>query len=265
MFLNKLIAPIFIWTSLFAASAMAQNDYQMSCKADITSNIIFANNQLIVKSTKQEDILFEADGTVLVNGRQIALTKEEKKLTQRYYKDVEDSIPIVVDISLAALKITSMAVTEVFTGLLGKDSELPQKLNTRINEVANAVKEHVYQDPNSLTFNSAYLKDDLGIGNELDQEIEALKEELISSMMGQFIIAIGKSILDGDGNFAELETRMNDIGKDIEKRAEALAKGLKEKSLGLCDKIKRLDKTEVELRKIDALRYLNTIDFNKDA
>ncbi|MFT6270339.1 MAG: hypothetical protein ACJAVV_003173 [Alphaproteobacteria bacterium] len=265
MTVNKLIAITLTCTSLFAGNAFAHDDYQISCDTNITSNIAFSDNELVVQSTKQEDILFKANGTVFLDGTQVALTTDEQKLAQIYYKDVEAAIPMVVDITIEALKITNMALVEVFTGLLGEDNELPQELNIRINDIAKSVEEHVYQDPNSLTFNSAYLKDDIGLGDDLDQEIDEMKAEIISSVMGQMIVAIGKSMLNGDGDFSKLETRMENLGQDIEIKAEALAEGLKEKSIDLCDKIKTLDETETKLRKVDELRYLNTIHFNKNA
>ncbi|MFT4653288.1 MAG: hypothetical protein ACJA0G_000195 [Kangiellaceae bacterium] len=265
MTFNKLAALTLTCTSLFAASTFAQNDDHMSCNANITGNIAFANNELVVKSTKQEDILFKSNGTVFVDGDQIVLTSYQQKLARSYHNDVEASIPIVVDLTIEALKITDMALVEVFTGLLGEGSKLPQKLKLRINDISNSIKTHVYQDPNSLTFNSLYLKDDLGLGADLEQEVEEIKAEIISSVMGQVIVAIGQSMLKGDGEFSELETRMKNLGKDIEKRAQGLAQDLKEKSVNLCEKIKTLDRTETELRKIDELRYLDTIHFNKKA
>lgn len=249
--------------SLLSASVFAQNDYNINCDTNITSELAFANNKLMVKSTKQEDIVFTANGMVVVDGKTLTLSDEEKKLAQRYFTDIEASIPMVVDITVEALQITNMALTEVFKGLLGPQSQLPQTLSVRINDVSTAIKSHVYQDPNSLTFNSAYLKEDLGLGTELDEEIDKIKEEIITSVMGQVIMAIGKSMLSGDGNFADLEARMETLGTDIEKKAEVLAKGLEDKSNALCDNIKRLDATETQLSSIPQLQYLDTIQFNK--
>jgi hypothetical protein len=262
---TKLAVAILSSTSLFTFGAFAQSDYQLSCDANITSNIAFANNQLTVESSKQEKILFTSTGVVYVDDQKINLNKEEQAKAQQYFRDAEDAIPMVVEITVEALNVTNMALTEVFKGLLGEKSVLPQTLNKRINEISNAIQEHVYQDPNSLTFNSAHLKGDIGLGENLDQEIEAIKQEIISSMMGQLIVAIGQSMMNGDGNFSELEARMNTLGKDIETKAEALADRLKEKSTTLCDKIQSLDETENELNQIESLRYLDTIEFNKKA
>lgn len=265
MIFKKLAAFTFTCTSFLSASAFAHNDFHASCDTNISANIEFSNNQLLVKSTKQEDILFESNGLVFVDGKKIALNAEQQAIAKSYYNDVETSIPMVVDITVEALNITSMALTEVFTGLLGEETELPQKLNVRIDGIANSLQDHVYQDPNSLTFNSSYLKEDIGLGDNLEEEIEEIKDEIISSMMGKLIMAIGQSMMSGDGDFSELEKRMENLGQDIEQKAETLAKRLEEKSVALCDKIKNLDETEAQLREIKALRYLDTIHFNKRA
>lgn len=263
MTFKKLTAISFAISAFFGANAFAHNDFQLSCDTNISSNIVFADNQLSVKSTKNEDILFNAEGVVSVDGKQISLTKEEQKLTQRYFNEVEATIPVVVDITVEALKITNMALTEVFTGLLGENSQLPQTINKRIDKVADGIRNHVYQNPNSLTFNSNYLKDDLGLDDDLEQEIESIKEEVVSSMMGELMVALGKAMISGDSDFSELEKRMDNLGDDIEKKAEILSKTLEEKSIDLCERISNIDNTEAQLRNINALENLDTIHFNK--
>lgn len=263
MIFKKLSAISFALTAFFGANAFAHDNYQLSCDTNITSNIIFADNQLTVQSTSNEDILFNSTGEVKVDGKVINLTPEEQILTKRYFDEVEATIPLVVDITVEALKITNLALTEVFTGLLGDDSQLPKTLNTRINKVADAIKTHVYQNPNSLTFNSAYLKDDLGLSDDLETEIESIKEEVISTMMGELMVSLGKAMLSGDSDFSKLESRMNNLGKNIDEKAEILGDKLEKHSIELCDRILIIDDTEAQLRSINALRNLDTIHFNK--
>lgn len=265
MTLKHLTLTTLTLASLFSTSTFANGDYQMSCNVNINGNIAFANNELTVESASQESILFTATGAVLLDGKPVTLSAEEKALALRYYKDVEASIPMVVDVTLEALKITDIALEEVFTGLLGAKSKVPQTLNVRINDIANSVKEHVYQDPNSLTFNSAQLKSDLGVGDKLEQEIEQMKAEIVSSVMGQLIVAIGQSMMNGGGNFAQLEARMGSLAQDIELKAKELGASLKEKSGDLCDKMKSLDETETQLQKVSKLGNLDTIYFYKKA
>jgi hypothetical protein len=265
MTLKKLTVITLACANLFVSSAFASNDYQLSCNVNISSDILFANKELIVKSSEQEAILFKANGAVYVNDRKITLTKNEQKLAQRYYKDVEASVPMVVDIAVEILKITDLALKEVFSGLLGKNSSLPEKLNARINGVTTTLKDHVYQDPNSLTFDSAHLKRNLGLGNELTKEIEQIKAEIVSTLMGQLMVAIGQSMMNGGGDFTALESRMANLAKDIEKKAKTLGDSVKESAAALCDKIEALSKTEKELRKVYELRYLDTVYFTKKA
>ena len=263
MTFKKLTAISFAFSAFFAANALAHNNVQLSCDTNISSNIVFADNQLTVKSSTNEDILFNADGIVTVDGKKISLTKEEQKLTQRYFNEVEATIPIVVEITVEALKITNMALTEVFTGLLGEKSQLPQTITKRIDQLADGIRSHVYQNPDSLTFNSHYLKNDLGLNDDLEQEIESIKEEVVSSMMGELMVTLGKAMISGDSNFSELEKRMENLGGDIEKKADILSKTLEEKSLLLCERISKIDDTEAQLRNINALENLDTIHFNK--
>lgn len=265
MNIKKLSAVTFTCAMLLAGNTYASTDYQMSCDINISSDIAFANKELLLQSAKQEDILFTANGSVLVSGKQIKLSKEEKALALNYFSEVENAIPMVVEITVEALKVTDIALVEVFSGLLGENSALPRKLNGRINGIATSVHDHVYQNPESLTFNSAQLKKELGLGTGLEQEIEQMKAEIVSSVMGQLIVAIGKSMMNGGGDFSALEKRMGNLAADIEQKAKFLGESLKDKTAGLCDKVEALDETETKLRKIKELRYLSTFHFTKKA
>lgn len=253
------------FVALFSTQAYAADNDHTSCNVNITSDIVFANNQLTVQSTKQEAILFKSDGSVFVDNKRVTLSENEKEISKSYYKEVESAIPVVVDITVDALTLTEAALAEVFTGLLGPQTKVPSNLTYRISDVANTIKTHVYQDPKSLTFNSAELKNEIGVGSELDAQIEQIKAEVVSSIMGQLIVAVGQSMMTGGTNFSELESRMTNLAQNIEQKAELLGNNLKEKSVGLCDSVKKLDATEAKLRQIAKLQHLNTFEFyNKD-
>lgn len=263
MTLKKLTSLSFVFISFFSASIYAHGDQDISCNTNITSDIIFTDNQLRVKSNEDEDILFTPSGVVQVDGKEISLSNEERKLAQKYFTEVEATIPLVVEITVEAIEITNLALTEVFTGLLSEDSKLPSMINGRLNKLADDIRAHVYKDPDSLTFNSSYLKEDLGIGEDMDAELEAIVDEITASVIGEIMISLGKAMLSGDGDFSDFEDRMDNLGRDIDQKAEVLGKRIEEKSEVLCAKIKDLDHIESQLSQIQELRNLNTIHFNK--
>ncbi len=245
---------------LVSTNVYAHNTIDTSCKANINGDLSFANNQLLVKSTSKEDIVIMPDGLVLVDGKPISLNRQQTGLAKRYFEDVEASIPMVVDVTVEALKITNIALNEVFTGLLGEDSALPGKIKSRLDDLADAIEDHVYQDPDSLTFNTAYLEEDLGFDDNLDAEIESIQNELVAEAMGEMFILLGKAMLTGDSDFSNFEQRMNKMGEEIEQRVESASVQIEEAAEKLCDKIHSLDETENQLQSVHELRHLNMID-----
>ncbi len=263
MTFTKLATITFTCASVFATSAFAQNNFQSSCDANINADLNFSNNQLLVKSITNQDILFHADGAVFIDGKSISLTAPEQTLTKSYYKGVEETIPMAVDITIEALSITNLALTEVFTGLLGEKNSISSKIDSRLGKVASSIKEHVYQNPDSLTFNSEYLKRDLGLGNDVDQEIQKIQEEIMTAAMGELLLIVGQSMMSGNNDFVGLQKRMENIGDEIEEKAGRVGKQLEKKTTVLCEKLKSLDDTEDQLQKVSALRHLNMIDISK--
>lgn len=250
-------------TSLVSASALAHSNFNMSCQTNLNAELSFANNELLVKSTSEQNILFTANGEVSVDGKRIELNSTEQKLAQQYYNDVEASIPMVVDITVEAINITNLALTEVFVGLLGEQSKVASTIDTKLSDLSHAIEQHVYQDPASLTFNSAYFENDLGLDSNFDQQMEEITEELVSTAMGEIFMVMGKAMLTGSSDFSDLETRMNQVGEEIEQKSELLAAQLEDKAEVLCDRFISLDKTETQLNETKALRDLDLIQLSK--
>lgn len=243
-----------------SANVYASTNFDTSCEANINGELSFADNQLLVKSTTKQDIVIMADGLVLVDGKTIDMNGQQTQLAKRYYQDVEASIPMVVDVTVEALRITNIALTEVFTGLLGEDSQLPSKIKNRLDDVAKAIEDHVYQNPDSLTFNSAYLEKDLGLDDNLDAEIENIQNELVSEAMGEMFVLLGKAMLSGDSDFSKFEQRMEKLGEEIEQRVESASVQIEKAAEKLCDKMHSLDETENQLQSVQELRHLDMID-----
>lgn len=250
----------FLSTIALSATVQAGNFSNASCETNINGEMSFANNVLLVKSDKQEDIVFSSNGDVSVNGKPVSLNNQQQQAAQHYFNNVEASIPIVVDITVEALSITNMALTEVFTGLLGENSEFPKVVSNKLSQVSKAIEDHVYQDQHSLTFNSAYMSEELGIDNGFEQEIEEIQEELMASFMGEMFMSLGKAMISGDSSFADLEKRMETLGDEIDTKANNLGKQLEQKAIDLCKKFEAIDQAENELQNVQELRHLDLVN-----
>jgi hypothetical protein len=237
-----------------------------SCETNLNADMKFSDNELTVITRSKQTVMFDGSGRVIVDGETISLSASEKSLAQRYYNDVEQAIPMVTSIAVEAINITNMALTEVFTGLLGENSALPQMIDERLGSISKAIQEHVYQNPDSLTFDTHYFEEDLGFDSSLDNKIDEITEELMSTAMGEVLMALGKAMMTNGSNMSDFETRMEKMGKDIETRADALALELEEKAESLCNTLQAIDETENKLQSIEPLSDLNMVEvFNKKA
>lgn len=267
------IAAISLLIASSSASAVAFEDnksdkydyhkgFSTSCDSNFNGEMSFTNNTLTVITEENETLLFDANGRVLVDGKLITLNASEQASAQQYFASVERAIPMVTTIAIEAINITNLALTETFTALLGDDSQLPKTINDKLSKLAKGIESHVYQNPESLTFDSAYFENDLGFDNNIEQEIEEMTEEMMSSAVGEVLMALGKAMMSG-GDTSDFETRMENMGKDIELRAEALAKELEAKAENLCGTLREIDDTENQLQSVEALRHLNMVDVHK--
>ncbi|MGB3726235.1 MAG: DUF2884 family protein [Glaciecola sp.] len=247
-------------TTMVNTPAFAHNSHYGSCDTNINGEVSFAKNTLTVTTEQDEKISFDPRGNVTHNGSTVVLTSAQQNAAINYYEGVETAIPMVVDITVEALNITNIALTDVFTGFLGSDSELPAKISDKLKNVGTSIEEHVYKDPTSLTFNSTYLENELGLDDNLDAEIEALKEEAMGEFMGEIFMALGKAMMSGDSNLSDFESRMETLGSDIEQKVESLAVQLEDKADALCDTFERIDNAENTLNQVKALRHLDVMN-----
>lgn len=243
----------------FSGTIYAHDFNNNTCNTNIDGEISFANNLLEVKSDNDEAIVFNKLGKVSIDGTNIDLSSIQQAAAKAYYENVEASIPLLVEISTEAIDMTRVALTEVFSEILDSNSNLPTVIGNKLEDVSKSIKNHVYADPNSLTFNTQYLEEELGFDNGFDQKLEEIKEEVMASFMGEIFMGIGKAMMNGNGNFDDFEGRMEALGKDIEEKAESLAEKLEQKTQGLCEKFQAIDQAETELQSVKELRGLDII------
>lgn len=254
------VTAVSIAQAAYAPTALAHDGFNTDCNTNIESEMSFSNNQLTVWTQNKQAITFDKAGYISVDGETLSLNSSQQQLAKSYYQDVESAIPMVVNVTVEALEVTNIALTAAFTGLLGEDSELPRMIGSKLEEISKAIEDHVYQDTNSLTFNSTYFEQDLGFDENIDEEIEAIQEEIMSTAMGEVFMALGKAMISGDTDFSNFEQRMEKLGEEIEMKADALAEELEETAKDLCETLQRIDSTENELQSIKGLKDLNMIE-----
>lgn len=264
---TTLMASLVLGTNLFMAqTSLAHSDqYYSSCDTQINSTISLANKTLFVETTQDQQVEISANGEVYVDGKKLSLTSAQRETAKRYYNEVEASVPMIVDITVGALDITATALGEVFAGLLGDDNELPQKIVSKLEDARDSIEQSVYQDPNSITFNSHDIENSIVDDNFLDEHIDEVVESVQSALVGEILMNLGKAMFNDDYSMDEFGERMDKMGEQIEQKVESASYILEEKAEVLCEQYEQIDNTERKLQQIDALKNLDMIKFNKRA
>ncbi|MFW8592473.1 DUF2884 family protein [Glaciecola sp. 2405UD65-10] len=249
----------FVSSAFIAFSAQAQSFSNNQCNADFKGDVVFENNLLQVFPTKQQVVTFNSAGKVTVDGSQISLSSAQTDYAKAYYANAEAAIPIVVDISSEAIQIANVSLSETAIGILGPNTKLPKMIDTKLMAISEAIKGHVYANPDSLTFKSAQLEKDLGGNEGFDDEISKVTTEMTAAFTAELL----QSVMSGKTNFEDVEKRLESLGEEIEEKAEALAEQLEDKTKLLCEKLEAIDTAETELQSISALSNLNIIVVGK--
>ncbi|GAA0853986.1 YggN family protein [Aliiglaciecola litoralis] len=251
--------------TLIAASLLVSTSGAMAhqCDVNIEGNVSLVNNVLTVTTEEQDVIAITAGETLRVNGKSVVLNAEQQQWMSSYYNGIYQAVPAVAEIALDGVAIASSAVTEVFGGLLGTDSNAVDKIQYKLDEIRDKIQTKFYAQDGSIQLQSTHFSDGELFGAQWEDDFEEAIEEVVSSSIGHLMVAIGQQLIfgDGDGSF---EQRMETFGEDIERKVEAQAAVIEEKADALCYQMVDIDKAENQLQaSLSELSGLDLISVNK--
>lgn len=250
--------------TLFTSHADAAISLDTECNIQVNGHVSLKNNDLLITTEQNQNILINAQHDLFVNDQAISLNAEQKTWVGNYYSDIQRSIPMVVEVAIEGINIANYAVSEALGGILGKDSNTVRMLSDKLNEIEQKLHLHIHQNPQHITFDTQTLEQELGMGNKLDAEVDRLVEEAMQSAMGEFFMLLGKSMLSGgNANLADFEQRMQNIGNEIESKIESQTTALEVKAEELCTMLNQVDQSQTQLHSIPALQHLNVVSVNR--
>ncbi len=200
-----------------------------------------------------------------VEGKEVALTAEQRALVDSYADSVARQVPEFVSLVTEAVGLASQAVNTALTPLLGEDTgnrvgELMDNVNERLGEVMHKNGDSYYIGVTDGSIDEVFDK-------EFEQEIENLVQESVGTLM----VRLGTEILssEGDSFEAKMEAfgqKMEAMGEQIEREMEAQASTLEARANKMCDEFETLVALESELRaKVPELSKLELADAKQEA
>jgi hypothetical protein len=262
---KKLLLSAAVASALFGGQALAHNTsfQNNSCDIELDGHIQYYQGDLTVKMDNGSVMTIDKFHNLTVNGRDVALNSDQQKWVAEYYDNIDMAIPMTLTIASEGLEIANVAVTEVFSELLGGDNELDDDFQTLFTNLETKLSASFYDDAGNIRVDSTKFDEPGWFDESWEQEFEAELESLISESMGRILIALGTQMLWEGGDMDEFEQRMETWGEDLEVRLESQAAALEEKGNALCEVLKKADYAESQMQaSISGLDDLNLLDLD---
>ena len=263
---KKLLLSVALTSTLMSGHAFAHDSsfQNNSCDMELDGHIQYYQGDLTVQMDNGLVMTIDSHHNMTIDGESVSLDSEQQRWVSEYYNNIDIAIPMTLNIASEGLQIANVAVSEVFTELLGGDQmgddfrELFDSLETKLNT-------SFYDDAGNIRVDSTKFDEPGWFDESWEQEFEAQIESLISESMGRILIAVGTQMLWEGGDMSEFEQKMERWGEDLEYRLESQAAALEEKGDALCKVLKKADYAEGKMQaSISGLDDLNLLDIDQD-
>ena len=261
---NKLLLSVAVTSALISGHAFAHDTsfQNNSCDMELDGHIQYYQGDLTVQMDNGSVMTIDAQHNMTINGESVSLDREQQRWVSEYYNNIDIAIPMTLTIASEGLQIANVAVTEVFTELLGGD-QMGDDFNELFNSLETKLNTSFYDDAGNIRVDSTKFDEPGWFDESWEQEFETQIESLISESMGRILIAVGTQMLWEGGDMSEFEQKMERWGEDLEYRLESQAASLEEKGEALCKVLKKADYAEGKMQaSISGLDDLNLLDID---
>lgn len=264
---KKLLLTAAVASALFGSQALAHNTsfQNNSCDIELDGHIQYYQGDLTVKMENGSVMMIDKYHNLTVNGSDVALSNEQRQWVSDYYDNIDKAIPMTLTIASEGLEIANVAVTEVFSELLGSGNDMDDDFRTLFTNLETKLSASFYDDEGNIRIDSAQYDEPGWFDDSWEEEFEEELESLISESMGRILIALGTQMLWEGGDMEDFEQRMEAWGEDLEYRLESQAASLEEKGVALCEVLKKADYAEGKMQaSISGLDDLNLLDLDSE-
>ena len=261
---NKLLLSVAVTSALISGHAFAHDTsfQNNSCDMELDGHIQYYQGDLTVQMDNGSVMTIDAQHNMTINGESVSLDREQQRWVSEYYNNIDIAIPMTLTIASEGLQIANVAVTEVFTELLGGD-QMGDDFNELFNSLETKLNTSFYDDAGNIRVDSSKFDEPGWFDESWEQEFETQIESLISESMGRILIAVGTQMLWEGGDMSEFEQKMERWGEDLEYRLESQAASLEEKGEALCKVLRKADYAEGKMQaSISGLDDLNLLDID---
>lgn len=243
---HLLLSMLLLMCSLQAGEAHAE----FTCDIDFAYGIAVNSDQIRVMDKTRTVVQINDQSQLFIGGRWQTLDLEQRAWLNEYAEGLHYVVPKMIVLATEGVDIAIDTIEHVYLGLVGSDHDSYERLNAAMKRVQNRVKDKFRHASNHYFIGPGSLE---SVDDFVDSEIEAQLEEAISTSVGGILSAIsGINTNSGEVNsdkVAEITRQLGAVGEQLERDMGDKAITLRKKAQWFCDKLKRLDVAEENLRR----------------
>lgn len=223
---------------------------EFTCDIDLEYGLITSDSQLRVVTPESLTLVQINDQSQLfIEGRWQKLTPEQEALLRDYARGLHYVVPKMIVLATEGVDLAADTIEHVYLGLVGSDHESYERLSRAMKRVKMRVKDKFRHASNHYFIGPGSME---SVDDFVDSGIEAELEEAITTSVGGILSAIGGINVnspDVDSERVAAITRQLEVmGEQLSHEVGPKANSLKEKAQWFCNKLKRLDDDEEQLR-----------------
>lgn len=230
------------------------------CNVELHGNMSLENNVLTVQLDNNSQMRIDQNKTLFIDNQAMALSATQQGWVNDYYDGINQAAPQAANIATEAVALASTAVNEVFTELLGSNSNALADLSEKLQSLDRKIQYNFYAENGDIRLSSESFENDQFFGQEWEGQFEQAIEEVVTDSIGHLMVAIGTQMIFSGGDMDEFEQKMQRFGEQIEDKIEYQASALEDKAEQLCATLQKVDYAEQQLQQITQLARLDVIE-----
>ncbi|NVJ65015.1 MAG: DUF2884 family protein [Gammaproteobacteria bacterium] len=237
MKLNLKTVSLSVLLAMGASSAFAHSNH---CDVDMKYDIHIDGKAISLSEDKKEYVRIDSSNNLYLKGERQDLSGRQKELLADYADEVREFLPVVNDIAVEASALALEAVADVSQTLLSNSPDAANKIQARVETIANDLRAHVSNNHLYSQKLESYIED-----SEFEEEIEGLVREVVADLVqGNIGTMIAAAIRGDEAEIKAFEERMEKFGKDMEDKYERKAEEIEHKAEKLCELVEQMDEKE---------------------
>lgn len=236
--------------SLALAASFSANAGSHQCNFESDYEFSQQGRTLIFsKDTAPGKRIMIQDGRLVVDGKELALSSEDKSRVSEFESEMRLLIPQVKYVTGEAIDIAFTALIEVSRALNGEQNN---PTVVKLQKAQVSLRNSLNKNPTLV------INDDIG-----EKIIDPIVTDFVPDVVGAAVKQALSLAFSGDEAKAQaFEKRMDNMGKEIETKVEARAKKLEPLADAMCDRVRHMDKIEssmtVRLSNKEKINLLDT-------